>query len=87
MLNWLLAFVPIAVALEYFAPERHLLVFIGSSLAILPLAAWMGCATEQLAERMGEGVGGRLNVTFGNAAELIIALVALKAGLHEGLSV
>ena len=43
----------------------------------------MGRATEQLAERMGEGVGGLLNATFGNAAELIIALAALRAGLHD----
>jgi Ca2+:H+ antiporter len=82
-MNWLLVFVPIAVGLEYLAPERHLLVFVASSLAILPLAAWMGRATEQLAERMGEGVGGLLNATFGNAAELIIALAALRAGLHD----
>ena len=68
-MNWLLIFVPIAIGLEYFAPERHLLVFVTSSLAILPLAGWMGRATEQLAERLGEGVGGLLNATFGNAAE------------------
>jgi Ca2+:H+ antiporter len=82
-MNWLLLFFPIAAGLEVFAPERHLLVFIASSLAILPLAAWMGRATEQLAERLGEGVGGLLNATFGNAAELIIALAALHAGLHD----
>jgi Ca2+:H+ antiporter len=82
-MNWLLLFVPIAIGLEIFAPGRHLLVFAASALAILPLAAWMGRATEQLAERMGEGVGGLLNATFGNAAELIIALAALRAGLHD----
>jgi len=82
-MNWLLLFAPIAIGLEVFAPERHLLVFVASSLAILPLAGWMGRATEQLAERMGEGVGGLLNATFGNAAELIIALAALRAGLHD----
>src|SRR3974390_3236418 len=82
-MNWLLLFVPIAIGAEAFAPERHLLVFVTSSLAILPLAAWMGRATEQLAERLGEGVGGLLNATFGNAAELIIALVALRAGLYD----
>src|SRR6185295_9746137 len=65
------------------APERYLLIFLASALAILPLAGWMGRATEQLAERMGEGVGGLLNATFGNAAELIIALAALRAGLHD----
>ncbi len=49
----------------------------------MPLAGWLGRATEQLAERLGEGVGGLLNATFGNAAELIIALAALRAGLHD----
>ena len=83
MLNWLLALVPVTIALEHLAPERHSFIFIGSAIAILPLAAWMGRATEQLAERMGEGVGGLLNATFGNAAELIIALAALRAGLHD----
>jgi Ca2+:H+ antiporter len=83
VLNWLLIFVPVAITLEYLAPERHLLVFVAAALAILPLAGWMGRATEQLAERSGEGVGGLLNATFGNAAELIIAFAALRAGLHD----
>ena len=83
MLNWLLLLVPVAIGVEALVPERHLLVFATSALAILPLAGWMGRATEQLAERMGEGVGGLLNATFGNAAELIIALAALHAGLHD----
>jgi Ca2+:H+ antiporter len=83
VLNWLLLFVPVAIGVELLAPDRHLLIFVTSSLAILPLAGWMGRATEQLAERMGEGVGGLLNATFGNAAELIISLAALRAGLHD----
>jgi Ca2+:H+ antiporter len=82
-MNWLLVFVPVAVALEQLAPSQHLPIFLASGLAILPLAAWMGRATEQLAERLGEGVGGLLNATFGNAAELIIALAALRSGLHD----
>jgi Ca2+:H+ antiporter len=82
-MSWLLLFAPVAVALEHLAPERHLLIFVASGLAIVPLAGWMGRATEQLAERTGEGVGGLLNATFGNAAELIIALAALRAGLHD----
>ena len=82
-MSWLLLFVPVAIVLELLAPDRHLLVFVTSSLAILPLAGWMGRATEQLAERLGEGIGGLLNATFGNAAELIIALAALRAGLHD----
>ena len=83
MLKWMLAFVPIAIALEYLAPQSHLLIFVAAAIAILPLAAWLGRATEQLADRSGEGIGGLLNATFGNAAELIIALAALRAGLHE----
>jgi Ca2+:H+ antiporter len=82
-INWLLVFIPVAIGLEVFAPERYLLVFIASSLAILPLAELMGRATEQLAARLGEGVGGLLNASFGNAAEVIIALVALRAGLYD----
>ena len=58
MLNWLLIIVPVVIALEYLAPERQLLVFVAAALAILPLAGWMGRATEQLAKRSGEGVGG-----------------------------
>ena len=83
MMKWLLIFTPTAIALEYLAPDRHLLVFIVAAIAILPLAGWLGRATEQLADRSGEGVGGLLNATFGNAAELIIALAALRAGLHD----
>ncbi len=81
-MSWLLLFVPITIGLELLAPERHLLIFVSSGLAIVPLAGWMGRATEQLATRLGEGVGGLLNATFGNAAELIIAFAALRAGLH-----
>ncbi len=83
MMNWLLIFIPIAVALEHLAPTQHVLIFVAAGLAILPLAGWLGRATEHLAERMGEGVGGLLNATFGNAAELIIALAALRAGLYD----
>jgi Ca2+:H+ antiporter len=83
MLKWMLLFVPVAIALEWFAPGQHLLVFLAAALAILPLAGWLGRATEQLAERSGDGVGGLLNATFGNATELIIAISALRAGLHD----
>jgi Ca2+:H+ antiporter len=82
-INWLLVFVPIAIILEHLAPDRALWIFFAAALAIMPLAGWMGQATEQLAERTGEGIGGLLNATFGNAAELIIALAALRGGLHE----
>ncbi|MEW6517925.1 MAG: calcium/proton exchanger [Thermodesulfobacteriota bacterium] len=82
-MNKLLIFVPITIALEYLAPQQHLWIFFAAALAILPLAGWMGEATEQLAEKTGEGVGGLLNATFGNAAELIIAFAALRAGMHD----
>ncbi len=83
MLNWLLVFLPITLALEFLAPDRHSLIFIASALAIVPLAGWLGTATEHLAARTSEGVGGLLNATFGNAAEMIIALVALRNGLFD----
>ncbi|GJG95062.1 calcium/proton exchanger [Cupriavidus pauculus] len=81
--NILLIAVPISIAVELFAPDQHFLIFLVSAVAILPLAQKMGNATERLAEHMGDSVGGLLNATFGNAAELIIALAALRAGLHE----
>jgi Ca2+:H+ antiporter len=83
MLNWLLVFVPAAVLLEFVAPAEHAWIFAASGLAILPLAGWMGRATEEVATYAGEGVGGLLNATFGNAAELIIAVVALNSGLYD----
>ena len=83
MLNWLLVCVPLTLALEHLAPQQHLLIFFAAAVAIIPLAGWLGRATEQLAERAGEGVGGLLNATFGNATELIIAVAALRAGLHD----
>ncbi|MBZ5618963.1 MAG: calcium/proton exchanger [Acidobacteriia bacterium] len=83
MLNWLLIFVPIAIALEFLAPASHTLVFLAACLAIVPLAGWLGHATEELSHHAGEGVGGLLNATFGNAAELIIAIMALRKGLYE----
>jgi Ca2+:H+ antiporter len=81
-LNWLLVFVPVAVALR-FVPSfgNATALFVVSCLAIIPLAGLMGRATEHLAERVGAGAGGLLSATFGNAAELIIALFALSKGL------
>ncbi|HEY1582105.1 MAG TPA: calcium/proton exchanger [Chthoniobacterales bacterium] len=81
-LDLLLIAVPIAIGLRYLPGwENGALVFVVAAFAIVPLAGWMGRATEQLAARSGAGVGGFLNATFGNAAELIIALVALSKGL------
>jgi Ca2+:H+ antiporter len=74
--------IPAAVALDLAGASAGL-VFATSALGIIPTAALMGRATEELAARSGPGVGGLLNVTFGNAPELIIALFALGQGLHE----
>lgn len=82
-LDWLLLFGPVAVVMEVFFPDRHVWVFVSASLTIIPLAGWMGRTTEHLASHTSEGVGGLLNATFGNAAELIIGLVALEAGLYD----
>jgi Ca2+:H+ antiporter len=81
-LDWLLVFLPVALAFEHWAPERHIVVFFAAAAAIIPLAGWLGKATEHLAERAGAGVGGLLNATFGNAAELIIGIMALRKGLR-----
>src|SRR5882724_2180042 len=64
------------------APEKATWTFVAACLAIIPLAGWLGTATEHLAAKTGEGIGGLLNATFGNAAELIIALMALHRGLY-----
>src|SRR4051794_19914857 len=74
--------IPIAVVLEI-AGAPATVVFAASALGIIPTAALMGRATEELAARSGPGIGGLLNVTFGNAPELIIALFALGQGLQE----
>src|SRR3954464_15268964 len=78
----LIPFIPVAVVLE-FMHANATLVFFASALGVVPTAALMGRATEELAHRSGPGIGGLLNVTFGNAPELIIALFALEKGLQE----
>ena len=78
----LVPFIPIAIVLDVIGASP-VAVFFTSAAGVIPTAALMGRATEELAERSGPGIGGLLNVTFGNAPELIIALFALGAGLHE----
>lgn len=78
----LLGLVPLALVLEW-SHADPLLIFITSALAIIPLAGLMGEATENLAHHVGAGLGGLLNASFGNAAELIIAVMALRQGLHD----
>ncbi|HLK66392.1 MAG TPA: calcium/proton exchanger [Bryobacteraceae bacterium] len=82
MLNWLLILVPVAIGLEFLTPQSHSLIFLAACLAIVPLAERLGHATGELARHTGEGVGGLLNATLGNAAELIIAIMALRKGLY-----
>jgi Ca2+:H+ antiporter len=78
----LLIFIPVSIA-AHFLHWGSLAVFLTACLAILPLAGWMGMATEEIAVVAGPSMGGLLNATFGNATELIIALVALNAGLID----
>ncbi len=82
-IQWLFVFVPITLALEYAGHAPPPVVFFCAAIAIIPIAKLIVEATEQIAVRTGEAVGGLLNATFGNAPELIITIVALKAGLHE----
>ena len=79
----LLAAVPVSIVLGYGLHAPAVWVFVTACLGVLPLAGYMGEATEHLAHRTGPTIGGLLNATFGNAAELIIAIVALRAGLVD----
>jgi len=79
-LLWLLAFVPVVFAAAKLKPEAHTLLFVLSVLAIVPLAALLSHATESVAAKTGDAVGGLLNATLGNLTELVIALTALAAG-------
>ena len=78
----LVPFIPIAVALEL-AHASPALIFFAAAIGVIPTAALMGRATEELADRAGPGIGGLLNVTFGNFPELLIAFFALLEGLQE----
>jgi Ca2+:H+ antiporter len=79
-LLWLLAFVPAVILLERLRPDSQVLLFVLSVLAIIPLATLLSHATESVAAKTGDAVGGLLNATLGNLTELIIALAALRAG-------
>ena len=79
-LLWMLAFVPVVLIAARIAPEAHTLLFVLAVLAIVPLAALLSHATEAVAEKTGDAVGGLLNATLGNLTELIIAVTALHAG-------
>jgi Ca2+:H+ antiporter len=81
-LLWLLVFVPVLFAAAKLKPEAHTLLFVLSVLAIVPLAALLSHATESVAAKTGDAVGGLLNATLGNLTELVIALTALSAGQY-----
>ena len=81
-LLWLLAIVPVLFAAKAFKPEAHALLFVLSVLGIVPLAALLSHATESVAAKTGDAIGGLLNATLGNLTELIIALTALHAGQY-----
>lgn len=83
LLNCLLVFVPVAIVLGYIGGVSPLVLFALAGLAIIPLAGVLGEATEDLASHLGQGLGALLNATMGNATELIIAIVALRAGHVE----
>jgi len=82
-LDWLLIFVPASLAIRVWPGDHAVPLFICSLLAIIPLAGRIGQATEALSADLGHGVGALLNASFGNAAELIIALFALSKNLTD----
>jgi Ca2+:H+ antiporter len=79
-LLWMLVFVPVVLILETISPSAHTALFVLAVLAIVPLAALLSHATEAVAERTGDAIGGLLNATLGNLTEMIIAITALHAG-------
>src|ERR1044072_261784 len=82
-MNWLLIFIPITVVIEHAWPQAHTWIFFAACVAIIPIARLIVEATEHIASRTGDAIGGLLNATFGNTPELIISVVALKAGLFD----
>ena len=79
---WLLALVPVVLIAAKLSPTAHTLLFVFSVLAIVPLAVLLSHATESVAEKTGDAVGGLLNATLGNLTELVIATAALHAGQY-----
>jgi Ca2+:H+ antiporter len=81
-LLWFLVFVPVVLAVQVARPGAHTLLFVLSVLAIVPLAALLSYATESVAEKTGDAIGGLVNATLGNLTELVIAVTALAAGQY-----
>ena len=80
---WLLLLAPAVVVAEHAAPTAHTVLFVLSVLAIVPLAALLSSATESVAAKTGDTIGGLLNASLGNLTELVIALTALRMGMFE----
>jgi Ca2+:H+ antiporter len=80
---WLLVLAPAVILAEHAAPKAHTLLFVLSIVAIVPLAALLSSATESVAAKTGDTVGGLLNASLGNLTELVIALTALRAGMFD----
>jgi Ca2+:H+ antiporter len=80
---WLIVFVPVVFVVEKLRPESYTLVFLLSVVAIVPLAGLLARATESVAAKTGDAIGGLLNATLGNLTELVIAIAALQAGLFD----
>src|SRR5262245_12796605 len=81
-LLWMLAFVPVVFMCQQLRPHAHTLLFVVSVAAIVPLAALLSHATESVAAKTGDTIGGLLNATLGNLTELVIAVSALRAGQY-----
>src|SRR5262245_876288 len=84
--HWMLVFVPVALALEHVEGISAPVKFLVAALAIIPVARLIGGSTEDLSHYTGDSIGGLLNALFGNLPELIICIVALKAGLYAMVS-
>lgn len=82
-LLWMLVFVPLLFGVEHAVPEKATLLFFLCVAAIIPLAALLSIATESVAAKTGDLVGGLLNATLGNLTEMVIAITALKAGMYD----
>ncbi len=82
-LLWLLAAVPAVFVVEHLSPDSHVALFVLAVLAIVPLAALLSRATESVAAKTGDAVGGLLNATLGNLTEMVIAITALRAGMLD----
>jgi len=82
-MKWLMVFIPFTLLMEHAMPDRPVLVFLCAALSIVPFASLIVQATEQIALRTGDAIGGLLNATFGNAPELIISFVALRSGFTD----